>query len=297
MLNRRWLLTFQTLVETGHFTRAAERLAMTQPGVSQHLKKLESAIGTALIANTGKQFELTDAGRTLYRYVQRLETDENAVLQSLREDDPHVGICRVGCSGSLALTLYPHFLQRQLQYPGLQISLEAAPNARILDYLSEDRIDLGIITHRRNAEEFDEIALGHQRLALMLPAAMNISAAFPSLDELDQLGFVNHPDGHHYAEQLLHTQFGSRFTGIRRMKDSGYVNQIHQILVPVSMGLGFTALPRAMADTAQKPGSIRVFEPDTPVKEPLTLVTKRHRPLPARYEWFVEALKVVLAEI
>ena len=61
MLNATWLETFTTLAEEGHFTRAAQRLNMTQPGVSQHLRKLEQQLGQRLIARDGKAFTLTAA--------------------------------------------------------------------------------------------------------------------------------------------------------------------------------------------------------------------------------------------
>lgn len=48
MINTSWLRTFCTLVEVGHFTRTAERLHMTQSGVSQHIHKLEEQLGTEL---------------------------------------------------------------------------------------------------------------------------------------------------------------------------------------------------------------------------------------------------------
>ena len=49
MLNPNWLKTFVTLIDTGHFTKTAEKLFMTEPGVSQHISKLEKACGHALI--------------------------------------------------------------------------------------------------------------------------------------------------------------------------------------------------------------------------------------------------------
>ena len=53
MLNPQWLRTFQTLVDIGHFTRTAEMLNMTQPGVSQHIRKLEQACGYNLLNREG----------------------------------------------------------------------------------------------------------------------------------------------------------------------------------------------------------------------------------------------------
>jgi DNA-binding transcriptional LysR family regulator len=66
MLNPLWLHTFKTLIEVGHFTQTAEKLYMTQPGVSQHIKKLESACGYALIKREKKSFELTEQGQRVY---------------------------------------------------------------------------------------------------------------------------------------------------------------------------------------------------------------------------------------
>ncbi|WP_306763859.1 MULTISPECIES: helix-turn-helix domain-containing protein [unclassified Vibrio] len=53
MLNQTWLKTFKTLVEVNHFTRTAEALFMTQPGVTQHIQKLEQACNTSLIIKKG----------------------------------------------------------------------------------------------------------------------------------------------------------------------------------------------------------------------------------------------------
>ena len=66
MLNPIWLNTFKTLVDVGHFTKTAELLHMTQPGVSQHINKLEAACGYPLIKRFNKKFELTIYGRKVY---------------------------------------------------------------------------------------------------------------------------------------------------------------------------------------------------------------------------------------
>ena len=72
MLNPQWLDTFKVLVETGNFTRTAEQRFMTQPGVSQHIKKLEEACGCELVIRLGKGIELTEQGQRVYDYAQRL---------------------------------------------------------------------------------------------------------------------------------------------------------------------------------------------------------------------------------
>ena len=72
MLNPNWLNTFKTLIDVGHFTKTAEKLFMTQPGVSQHIRKLEGACGHALIRRHKKNFEVTEQGRLVYEYAKQL---------------------------------------------------------------------------------------------------------------------------------------------------------------------------------------------------------------------------------
>ena len=148
MINTQWLQTFITLVEVGHFTQTAEKLFMTQPGVSQHIKKLEQDVGMPLLQRIGKSFELTVAGEKLYRYGRKRRDEELALLRNLQTDAPFRGECRFACSGSLAMFLYPHFLEHQACHPDLMIKLEAAPNRRIIESIKANHIDLGIITKK-----------------------------------------------------------------------------------------------------------------------------------------------------
>ena len=62
VINSQWLRTFITLVELKHYSQTADKLCMTQPGVSQHIKKLEAQMGARLLNRIGKKFELTEAG-------------------------------------------------------------------------------------------------------------------------------------------------------------------------------------------------------------------------------------------
>ena len=99
MLNALWLETFATLAETGHFTRAAARLNMTQPGVSQHLRKLEAQIGRPLLSRQGKGFTLTPAGEAVFD-MARARREENALLRELGELIPRSLYYEAGTSAA-----------------------------------------------------------------------------------------------------------------------------------------------------------------------------------------------------
>ena len=86
MMNPVWLRSFCTLVDVGHFTRTAERLHMTQSGVSQHVRKLEDQVGQDLLIREGKQFILTDAGERLYREARVIIQSLSNLEQRVRDD-------------------------------------------------------------------------------------------------------------------------------------------------------------------------------------------------------------------
>ncbi|WP_428773191.1 LysR family transcriptional regulator [Vibrio sp.] len=285
MLNPVWLNTFKTLVDIGHFTKTAEKLFMTQPGVSQHIRKLEQSCGHSLLKRENKSFELTEAGRLLYQYTIEQQQNEAALLDSFSFDDPHRGEYRIACSGSIALPLYPHLLSLQSQHPKLVIRLEAAPNYKILNDIQEGNVDVGIVTHVPNPSLFDTSVIGQEPLCLFIPRD-TVHQSTP-LETLCQLGLIHHPDAEHYLSLYL-SQSSDPGLASLQLKDipvSGYVNQINQILIPVAQGLGFTVLPHSAISSFSDADKITLFPSDADVYETLYLVKKRNRSLPARFDF------------
>jgi DNA-binding transcriptional LysR family regulator len=289
MINQQWLHTFLTLVEVGHFTQTAEKLYMTQPGVSQQIKKLEEQVGVPLLNRIGKRFELSREGGILYQFGCKRRQEEDQLFRELMSDNPHKGECRIACSGAMATFLYPHLLKRQKKHPGLMVAVEAAPNERIIQSILQNAIDLGIVTQPFPSTELLYEALGFESLCLVLPSSY--ADQLLSFDSLQRIGFIDHPDGAHYADRLLSANFGEQFRSLEKLKKSGYVNQINQILVPVSEGLGFTVLPEKAVHHFPQQSLLYVAALQVPIHDELFLVRKKHRVLPKRYDWFERKIK------
>ena len=152
MINIIWLRTFCTLVDVGHFTHTAERLHMTQSGVSQHISKLENQLDIDLLIRQGKQFSLTDAGQQLYQEAEDILQRLARLEQRIGEDPAYEGLVRLMSPGSVGLKLYPKLLTLQQQYPTLVIDYRCAPNADIERALAKHEIeketlDLKTATH------------------------------------------------------------------------------------------------------------------------------------------------------
>ena len=77
--------TLLTVVETSNFTRAAQKLSLTQPAVSQHIKALETQYGTKLFQKEGRRLVLTSQGKRLFQLCQRLHTMDQQIHREMRQ--------------------------------------------------------------------------------------------------------------------------------------------------------------------------------------------------------------------
>lgn len=286
MLNPVWLETFITLVDIGHFTQTAEKLHMTQPGVSQHINKLEEACGYNLIKREKRSFAITEQGRLVYKHAKALIRDEKLLFEQLSFDDPLSGECTLACSGSVALLLYPKLLQLQNKHPNIHINIKAAPNHQILADIKNGHIDQGIVTDIPNEIFFDFEELGQEELCLILPLKATTNDSWEQL--LLDLGLINHPDAEHYLSLYFKQSKEQELTqlDVSKIPVIGSINQISQILEPIAQGIGFTVLPKSAVDSFPSPERLKVLKPKQPVMESLYLVCKKNRVLPARYDTF-----------
>lgn len=294
MLNLVWLKTFKTLVELNHFTRTAEALFMTQPGVSQHIQKLEQACRTPLLHKKGKSFELTEQGYQVYRFACESLEKQDALLADLKQDDPTKGSIKLACSGALAQWFFPQFIAVQKQLPKLQIRFEAAPNNRICDYVVQGHSLFGLVTQIPNRAEFDVRVIGNEPLCLVLPKSFHNQTINKQM--LNDLGLVDHPDAEQYLAKYLE-ECGIKELNklsMRSLNRVSYINQLGQILYPVSQGLGFTVLPMSAVLSSPLYDQLFIHQPVTMVKDELFLISKRERPLPNRYHQFIEIIEQAL---
>ncbi|WP_114764957.1 LysR family transcriptional regulator [Vibrio rhodolitus] len=295
MLNPLWLKTFVTLIETGHFTRTAEKLFMTQPGVSQHIKKLEAECGYPLIERNNKSFDITSQGQAVFDYAKEMQQRESVLLASLEPDSPFKGTVRIACSGSLALLLYPHLLDMQCQHPALISQVEAAPKRKVLADILSGEADLGIVTSVPTDKRLVSKKLSVEPLCLMLPVAFADQPL--DLGKLKQLGMINHPDAENCLSLYCESCGENWLQELRfdQLPISGYVNQLSQILLPVSKGLGFTVLPQGALESFPYKDKIAIYQAKQQVAEDLYLVTKQRGTVPLRFNTIIEHIETILS--
>jgi DNA-binding transcriptional LysR family regulator len=283
MINPLWLKTFCTLADIGHFTQTAELLFMTQSGVSQHIKKLEQQLNTPLLIRRGKSFSLTDAGIKLHRQGQDLLYALEELSSAIKQDEPLVGTVRIASPGSIGLKLYPHLLKIQQQHTKLIIDHTFAPNSQIEQDLLDRKIEIGLVTEQTKTPDLISKKIANESLVL-ITSKKHQSVTW---GKLIQLGYIDHPDGAHHAQQLLSRNFGE-FTHIEQFVHKGFSNQISLILEPVSRDLGFTVLPLHAVKAFHHQGQINTHTLSNSFSESLFLC-KNSRAFETQRSQFIQS--------
>jgi DNA-binding transcriptional LysR family regulator len=137
------LVVLAAIADARSFGRAAERLGMTQSGVSKAIAKLESRLGTRLVNRTSRAVDLTDEGHTLYeRVIQHLAGISEAAAETSKSREAVRGRLRVNVDPLFSrMVLSPNLSAFLLQNPGIELRIETRD--RIADLVS-DGFDLAV---------------------------------------------------------------------------------------------------------------------------------------------------------
>lgn len=280
MFNAQYFRTYITLVETGSFTRTAQRLDMTQPGVSQHIRKLERYLNKSLLERRGRSFTLTEPGRRAYDYALKLFAEHEQFRHALDDDLLDSGECRIASPGSVGLMFYPYILGQQQRHPNLTVSYSFAFNHEIVNDLLEGRYDIGIVTDAVNHPDLECHVWHQEPLCLVVPADF----VEGTLSDLMGIGFLNYYDGINHANALLRANYPGEFRSMTHFRHQGFTNEVSMVLDAVARGLGFTVVSRLVLETSPWQRQVKALTLPNTVNEVLYLLRRRDSALPKRYE-------------
>ena len=143
----RHLRQFCAVAEEKSFSRAAKRLGMAQPPLSQAIRKLEDNLGTRLFVRTSRSVQVTEPGRLLYEQAGPLLAQHERVVRNTRKAaDGAVGHLHICFVMSASYALLPRVLRRFAeQAPDVTIDLSELPTAQQVDALTSGRCDIGLL--------------------------------------------------------------------------------------------------------------------------------------------------------
>lgn len=259
------------VIDQGGISRAAQALGITQPSVSQAVRKLEDELGVALFRKAGRSVELTDIGRAF-------EGPARAVVRSLATLEATVaahrelaaGVLRIGTLPTLAATLAANVIAAFRQaYPAVavQIADERRP-ARLLDMVSDGRVELAFSEYSTRRAGLVSVSLGRQELVAVLPPGTRVPRrrGLP-IEELAQRPLVLAPPGTSVREQVTAACEQVGVTPWVAVE----VPQRDAIVPLVVAGAGMTVAPPEQAREAAAAGAV-VVSLDPPMWRELSLI-------------------------
>lgn len=164
------LRVFRTVAEEASFRRAAERLHLSQPAVSQQIHALEEELGVMLFDRGKGRIALTDAGTVLLGYARkgaRLAAEAQAALERTRGET--AGELRIGASMTVTQYVLPRLLGAFLeQHPRIEFSVKSANTENIVAALGRGEIDLGLIEGPVSSRDVFRQAVLQDRMVLIV---------------------------------------------------------------------------------------------------------------------------------
>ncbi len=141
------LVYFVAVAETRHFTRAAERVHVSQPSLSQQIRALEKELGTELFSRARGNIALTDAGEALLPLARRILADADTARQEVQElARLRRGRVRLGATPSLCTGLLPDVLRAFHDlYPGIRLLIEEGGSHDLVRELARGTLDLALV--------------------------------------------------------------------------------------------------------------------------------------------------------
>lgn len=166
------LTVFRTVARHLSFSKAAQELLLSQPAVSKHVQLLERELGVPVFHRLGRRVELTDAGRLLADYSQRVTvlTDEmRGVLRELQGLER--GTLRVAASSTPGLYVLPPLLARfQKDHPGIALSFVVSNSADVARRVSAGECDLGFVGSRLPVPGIESLPFAEDVVVLVVSA-------------------------------------------------------------------------------------------------------------------------------
>jgi DNA-binding transcriptional LysR family regulator len=172
MLNTIHLQTFLAVVEAGNYSAAAERLHMSQPAVSQHIRALEQHLDNVrLFRRVGQQMALTHAGEELVEVAREMLALSARAEENIRVLRGQIsGRVTIGCTPSSGEQLLSPLLATfRERFPAIAVTVTIGPIETLLEWLATQQAQVLLIEEQQRRRGWESQLLGAERLVLLAP--------------------------------------------------------------------------------------------------------------------------------
>lgn len=239
------LQVFLTVATERSFSRAASRLHRTQPAVSQAIKRLESELDERLFDRSSKGGQLTEAGRILLDYAERLTRLKDEAEGAVRElQDLRRGRVLIGANEAAVHVLLPVVERFREAHPQAQVEVSRRPSRQIASEVLSRTLDFGVLTFPPRERGILSLSLGEDELVMLMPPRHPLAKRRQvTMEELGRETVIAHNDPSPARERVLRL-YEQRHAPINIQIGLPSLDGIKR---GVEMGLGVALLPRRCA--------------------------------------------------
>ncbi len=277
-MNIKLLKSFVTIAEEGSFSRAAERLFISQPALSQNVKQLEGHFSVTLLKRTSHSLALTEAGERLLKHAVKLiamaelmEEDMDAYRSSIN-DTLSVGATSV--IGGYAVPCSIFIFKKK--YPDATTKLKLGNRRTILDQLREDKFDVAIVEGDKPDDSFVSCEIHVEEMVVVAPNSKQWKTAHKfSLDDFLKLPLIMREEGSatRWAVEQAVREAGLSLENLNTVME---LDSVDSIKAAVEAGHGVSILPRVAVKKELYNKALRPLQIDKlSFRQPIHIVYRR----------------------
>lgn len=248
-MNQDALRTFLAVVEEQNFTKAGEKLRLSQPSVSLHIKNLEAEFQTKLFDRSPKHFHITPSGQLLYsRAKQIVELYEKTKQDLLEYHHQMKGTLKIGASFTIGEYVLPWLIaQFRSQYPHVDFEVTIGNTNHINEMVRLFQVDIGLIEGQVHHEELAIQPFMEDEMVVVAPKSHPLTVIHqPSFQHLQDHDWIAREKGSGTREYMDHflRSHGLRVKGFITISSNQGVKEA------VASGLGISLLSSSVVKRA-----------------------------------------------
>lgn len=289
-INFHHLRVFAAVARQLSYSRAAEQLYISQPAVSRHVQELERVVGAQVFDRKGRGVSLTDAGRRVFEYAQRVMDLTDELDLAVRElEDISKGHLRLVASSTLGIYVLPAFLGVfRRRFPEVEVSLRVSNSQSAASAMLEGGFHLAFVSMEIDAPGLQRQTLGTDELVVAAapdhPFTRRLIMPQELCDETILLREVG--SGTRRCFEVEMERLGVK---PRRVLEMGSTEAIRR---GIASGLGLSAIPRRSLPEGEAVGSLGLVGVEgMDLRRPLGMLTRKGTRLPPAALAFGAALQ------
>jgi DNA-binding transcriptional LysR family regulator len=268
------LASFAAVAADHSFSTAARRLHRTQPAISQAVRRLEDELGERLFDRSSRDGTLTQAGRLLQDYAQRLLGLEDEARTAVRElQDVRSGRVAIGANEAAVHSLLPHLERFTAAHSGVAVDVRRVTSRQIPAMILDRTLDFGVLTFQPAGRGIQSVPLGTDDIVLLAGKKHPLaSRRHVTLEEIGRQVVIAHNDPSPARERVLRAYERKRTAINIRIS----LPSLDGIKRAVEMGIGVALLPRRCALTEIARGHlVAIPVPELGASRQVRLVLRR----------------------